>query len=599
MTARSLIRLAIALFLVPAPSGAQATVFKSSNGSLGDVWVYPGPGQGALRPPELQGIRLLTLDATGRSVFTQFQPDQARLKSDVPFGTRLLLPEEQGSLYRYRKDGIGGSEFGYFIVRPNGMASFLASFPGTGSGGTVDPIPNPVALSAEGDAMLLATTVAAGGDVLEIELTTGAVHMITPGVSPLEVLPQGLALQTNWGVALTTRGPLRFARGGHPLIVPLNARTQVGRLGQNRSPTAGQPLNYFGNGIAKSADGSTVAVIAGTAADQAHVFTFRLAGQAVCVNDTPAPIADPGFGTQAGPTLALAEDGSRAAWKTLDQQSGECFSRIVPSVSVQPELQITANQRFGDTLNDTGVIAFFGRNKVAMMVGETNGAGGVERADFYQVTFPSGGGAPAIVNMTNTSGDTTVPFLSKGDLETSDGCFQIPGQSGFVYFVPYSSGQGEVYRMNPATGVDQLIASGIAQFDLIERVGTSFVVQIQHDLDLQHELMRIPFDHSQPAQSLGVFATSLASHAGNAAGTFAGVFNTGGSQRLLQVSPSGSMTVLPDSALFAPTLGFDGSGAVLAVAMDALHAYLFSWSAAGSAFLYDTGPTQSYVLPAN
>ena len=191
MTARSLIRLALALSLAPTLAGAQATVFRSTDGVRGDVWVYPGLGQTATHPAELQGIQLMLLDATGRSAFTQFQSNQARLKSDIPFGTRLILPHGQGSLYRYRKDGIGSSEFGYFVVRSNGMAAFLASFAGTGQVGSVDPIPNPVALSEEGDAMLLATTRAAGGDLFEIELATGAVHLITPGLPPLQVLPQG------------------------------------------------------------------------------------------------------------------------------------------------------------------------------------------------------------------------------------------------------------------------------------------------------------------------------------------------------------------------------------------------------------------------
>jgi hypothetical protein len=54
-------------------------------------------------------------------------------------------------------------------------------------------------------------------------------------------------------------------------------------------------------------------VIAGTNGAQAHIFTFGAIGSAVLVNDTPAAIADPGFGTLGGPTLALSPDGQRVA----------------------------------------------------------------------------------------------------------------------------------------------------------------------------------------------------------------------------------------------------------------------------------------------
>src|SRR6185503_4925303 len=101
MIPRSLPRLAFALFATGLLS-AQASVFKSASGSQGNVWVYPGAGQGASRPPELQGIVLLPVDATGRTAFTQFQPDQPRLRNDLPAATRLVLPQGQGSLYRYR-----------------------------------------------------------------------------------------------------------------------------------------------------------------------------------------------------------------------------------------------------------------------------------------------------------------------------------------------------------------------------------------------------------------------------------------------------------------------------------------------------------------
>lgn len=599
MTVRSLIRLALALF----PTGllgAQATVFKHGAGVTGDVWVYPAPGQAGTPVPELQEIVLLPVDATGRTPYGQFLGDQPRLESDVPFASRIVLPQGQGSLYRYRQPGPGGTQFGYFLVRPSGLASFVASFPGSGLDGSGDPIPDPVAVTRQGDALLVSTTPEAGGDLFEIELATGTVRSFTANLPPLDFLREGLILLPHWGAALTTRGPLRFVRGGRPLLVPLVPKARSTSRG---IPSSG-PLAYYGTGLVASADGTTVAMIAGVAPDQAHVFTFRLGGAAVCVNDQPGTIAHPGFGTEAAPMLALSSDGRRAAWKTYvlaaGELTGECFSREVSELPTLPEFQITADAHFTDTLNDTGVISFFGE-KVMMIVGEANGAGGVEKGDFYQATFSAGGGAPVFTNLTNTSGDGAVPFLSKGDIETSDGVFLMPNQSGLVYYVDGPSGQGEYFRLNAANGNVSMIRSGVAGVDFIERAGASFVLGILHDQPSQRELIRVPFDHAAPATSLGVFPVleTFASHAGNAAGTFASVQNVTGGQRLFQIdAASGNGIVLAGTAPFGPTLGFDGGGNVLAAPKSATAAYFISWSPLGSVTLYGTGPTSSYVLPA-
>lgn len=598
MSTRSLFRLTAALFL----SGLvhpQATVFKGPSGGVGDVWAYPA-GQAAQRPPELQGIQLLPIDAAGRSTFTQFQADQPRLKTDVPGASRLVLPQGQGVLYRYRRSHAGGNDFGYFVVRPDGLAFLIATFPGTGGAGNQDPIPNPVAVSGQGDAMLVATSLAAGGDLFEVELGTGTVHLLTGGLQPLDVLPQGLTLLPTWGAAVTSSGPLRFARGsGRAQVVPLRVRTRTGSLGANPAGPATTKPAHFGNGLATSADGSTVAMIAGTSPSEMHVFTFGSATPAVCVNDTAAAIADP-FGTQAGPTLALSPDGSRAAWKTIGA-SGECFTRRVPSQPTPPELQVTGDVHFADTLNDTGVIAFFDRDSLMVIVGEPNGVGGIEKGDLYRVNFPSGGGAPVFSNLSNTSGDSAAPFLLKGELETSDGIYQIPGQTGSVYFVDGSSGQGEVYRMNGDTGQVTLVRSGVDQLDFIERAGAHFVLGILHDQPAQRELIRIPFDHAQPATSLGIFAstTTFPTHAGNAAGIFAGTFSVTGGQRIFQVDlASGTTSTLPDVIPFGPVLGFDGIGSVLSSFQSGTLAYFLSW-VPGGGFLYGSGPSGSLVLPGN
>lgn len=597
---RSLFRIALAC-LAAGPLAAQATVFKGPPGGKGDVWVYSAPGAAGARPPKLRGIVLLPVDATGRSALTQFQPDQARQKLDLPLAARVLLPQGQGSLYRFRRERAGGADFGYFIVGPNGLASFLADFPGTGPDGLGDPIPNPIAISAQGDAFLTATTLAAGGDVYEVGIGTSQAQALTGALPPQEILPQGLILLSSWGSALTRNGPLRFDRGGNASFVPLGLRARPATLGSNPSPAA---QLYFGNGLVKSADDSTVAVIAGAGSKQAHVFTFGARGAPLRVNEVPSAIVDPGFGTQASPTLALSTDGSRVAWKAnvlTGVLSGECFSRKASRLTVPLEHQVTGDQSFTDTLNDTGVIAFFGTDKLLMMVGEGNGAGGVEKADLYLADFSSGAAAPSLTNLSATSGDSVAPFLEKGDLETSDGIYQVPGKLQFVYYVPGSSGQGFIYHLDGATGNVDTIRNGVAQMNYIEQAGSNFVVGILQDHSSQRELLAIPFDHSRPSPSLAYFpgAQTMARTSGNAAGGFAGILNVGTSQMLGQLdvnTQTGDLVNTP--ARYGPVVGFDGAGRVLASLQTPTNTYFVTWVPGAPLQFYSSSP-QGLVLPGN
>jgi hypothetical protein len=391
-----------------------------------------------------------------------------------------------------------------------------------------------------------------------------------------------------------------------PLIVPLRPKVRAGSLGHNPPGTPNAPLTYFGNGMAASGDGSTVAVIAGTSPTSAHVFTFRLAGPSVCVNDNPAEIPDPGFGTNAGPLLALSPDGSRAAWKeivhTAQDTSGEIFTRRVPFQPTPPEYQITADSNFTDTLNDTGVIAFFDRDKVVQLVGEANGAGGIEKGDFYQAAFPAGGGAPVLTNLSNTSGDTTAPFDFKGDIESSDGIYQIPGKTGSVYFVPGRSGRGSIYRLDGASGTSTLLYGDVASIDFVESVSSSFVFGLLREQPSQRELVKIPFDHASPATALGAFpaSTTFGAHGGSTAGTFVAVVSVTGGEQLLQIFvPTGNGALWPDVLNYGPLVGFDGSGRALASVHLSSQSFFAAWALGSNGSLYGAGPSQSIVLPGN
>jgi len=596
--------LLFASWLFAGTLGAQATVFQGPAGGTGDLLVFAAPGSTHTRPAELQGIVLLPIDAVGRTEFTQFQAGQPRLKSDLPGASRLILPGSQGALYRYRRELVTGAEFGFFVVPSNAQARKLFSLPGTGPQGNDDPLPGAVGVAAQGDAFLVATTQAAGGDVYLVTLD-GNAQNVTASLAPIEVLPQGLILLPSFGAALTARGPIRFLRGsGQTALVPLRPRTATAVLGQNQgAPPRAPRLTYWGDGMVASADGSTIAIVAGVTAAQAHVYTLRATGEPVCVNNLAAPIQGPGFSTGNGPNLALAPDGSRAAWKTLDALGGESFSRDVPTPLTPPETQITADANFTDTLNDTGVLSFFGRDSLVLVVGEPNGVGGIENADFYQAIFPFGGGALQLSNLTNTSGDVVAPFDEKGELETSDGIYQIPGEFGVVFHQAGSSGQGFVKRLDAVTGTVDVLRSEVDLLESIERAGAGFVLGILNDQASGRELLFVPFNHASGASSLSLLASgaTFGATTGNAQGLYGSLIQMPGGLQLGRVQlPSTSSTYqYPTPLAYGPSLGFDPAGNLLATVTLGTSTYHFSWLASGKSAVYFAGGTPGMVLPAN
>jgi hypothetical protein len=583
---------------------AQASVFRGPATGPGDILVFDAPGVAATLPSELQGITLLPVDVSGRATYTQFYPDQCRLLQDVPGASRVRLPHDRGSLYRYSQEGPGGTLFGYFIVHPDGRASHLASFPGTGSKGDNDPIPAPVSIDGSGSGMLVATTLEAGGDLFEITLATKAVRNVTADVGPIEFMPYGLTLLESWGAALTSAGPLRFSRAGGPTSYVVLQRPRTGRatLGRNRfHGGAPQSLPYMVPGFVKSADGSCVGLVAGESADLANVFVFGASGPAIRVNDQPAPMSGPGFlpAAPAGPTLALSPTGQRAAWKVNGQVSAECFSREVTDLSVPPEVQITGDAHFTDTLNDAGVISFFDPDSVVVLVGEANGIGGVEHADAFRASFA--GGSMALTNLSQTSGETTAPFLQRGDIDTSDGIYGIPGRNAAVIFVSGSSGQGSVLRMDGDSGMVETLRTSIDLVPFVDATGSDLVLGLHHDLPGPYELLRVPFDPALPAVSLstGSPVDAVLRHATSPDGYLAVIVPSGGAESLGRIFvPTGLIeeaTTTPH--LYGPTLGFDGSGAVLATVQIGGTNRVVAWDGPGGFSNYPAGGGDAFVLP--
>jgi hypothetical protein len=215
---------------------------------------------------------------------------------------------------------------------------------------------------------------------------------------------------------------------------------------------------WFGPDVVRSADESTVAFLAGADATQARVLTCRRIGAAVLASDRPMNIPNAGFlpEDRTGPALALSIDGSWVIWRATGG-SEECFARETRPGTRAPVQHLTGPANFDNTLNDTGVIAFFGAASAVLAAGR-NQTNGIGRADLYRIDLASPSGF-TVQNLSVTSGITQPPF-DYGALNTADGLYQVPGATpGFVMLVSAGAGRDAVDRPERARSRSSIASS--------------------------------------------------------------------------------------------------------------------------------------------
>jgi len=474
------------LLAVPARAG-DVSVLLGPPGGPRNVQISSEVGAPNLRfPPELQGIVLLPIDFAGRNQAESLLPGRPRLREDVPGASRVLLPQGQGSLYRYRRDPLGGpSRFGFFRVDANGTAASVLERDGTGAG-DVDPFGGRVAIDPAGTGILVATTVAAGGDLLEVDLVLGTAVDRTAAVAARAWIDGSLALMPTFGAATHATGVARFSRAGG---------AQAANLALPTNPTLFLP------GFVSSPDGSRLAVAAGTDPLDVHVFAFDAAGAAVRVSQTGSQVLGPGHLPESlnGPYMALSSDGSMCAWKSLGVAGRNVFTGRVDIAGAGPQTEVTGDSLFVDTLDDAGVVTFVGPGTIIMLVGEQEPAGTIDGADFFQVSLDTNGNVVGQQNLSMTSGSNAVPFQAGGQLKSEGGIFLVPGYDGYVMFNDGSSGQGEIATVPWAGGMD-VHYSDVRGMNDIRLVGNDLVYILRHDDGVvdQRVMLRQPADFSAP-----------------------------------------------------------------------------------------------------
>lgn len=572
----------LALAALAAPAASQRVTFLLGPPTgPADVAVFDeGSGVRLAAPGELQGIELLPIDFSGRTRLEELRDDRPHLRAGGP-GGRVLLPFEQGSLYRYRRPEAVGATYGFLWIDGGGEPHVVHErLEASG----LDPWETKVAVAPDGSAFLAATAPAFGGDVLEVDLASATAELRTGAEPPLAVLPSGLALLADWGVVLTSQGVLRFDRlaGAEVEAVPIGA---------------GAPA-FLGDGVACSAGGGMVALAAGADPANAHVWGLERTGAAQQLSMSAMPLSGAGYLPEyrGGPYLALSPTADTCLWRTEGLASAEAWVRPI-QLAAPPPVQVTSNAFFEDTLDSTGEFGFLQNGTAMMLVGETDPLG-VDAADVYQVTVDPTSGATTVTNLSNTSGQLAPPF-SKGSL-SSDGIWQVPGQDALLVFNDLPSNQGELGAVHAGVVGMQLLRTGVKGVQSVERAGTDVAIVAQ-DSSGTSELYSVPFalDALTVQASLGAGFTfsTLVGRSDGQVGVLLDV--PGGGQWIGRVHlPTSTAEVLIETALpLGGTIGHTPGRLAFTVDFSPQRSAGVTWGTGGTFGLYAFGGRPGTLLP--
>ena len=572
------------LFLTSGAASAQLSLFQGSPGQPGNVLVLGTPDE---RPPELQGIVLLPIECVGRTRLQEFAETRCRRIADVPGAARLLLPREQGSLYRYRRSNGAGAAFGFLWVDPQGRARVLHERRGTGPAGTDDPLTRRVSVTRDGTALLFATSPAAEGDLYEVALATGFTTNRTEAIDPQDFQRNGVFLLDTFGVAVSRTGVYRFGRGPFEQAEVL-------------APPGGQ--SWYGPDLAASADRSTVAFLFGEDEENAFVCVLNSSGPVRQVSARAMEIAGAGYlpEVEGGPTLALSSDGSYVAWRT--SSSREAFVRETGTGSRPGDIHVSGDATLESTLNDTGVLAFFDADSLLFAAGR-EGSEGVERGDLFRIDLTRGSSSFAVTNLTRTSGQSRPPF-DYGTLRVSDGLHFVPGAVGALLLHQRRDDKRGYLRWVTPTGTVRSVLEDVESLDTLEVAGAHLVATVTRPAGVDDplvdrlRLVQIPRDGSAALDLLLPDGCMLSRQVGSRShDRFAGVleFATFESIGRIRLPSAAGLSTSSQGLFFGPTTGLLGDGSFVGTTTIAGLPLVFRWSDAELAVL--RFGVSGFVLP--
>ncbi|MCP3920821.1 MAG: hypothetical protein GY711_35285 [bacterium] len=532
----------------PAPASG-VSVFLGASAEVGSIVVCDeATGAVVWAPTEWSNLRLRAIDFVGRTELHMLVPDQP-LRIEDGSGSRLALPADGGSLYAFERPGSHGATFGYLHVGTSGVPRIALERAGTGAQGTEDPFLARVAVSPQGDAFLVATTVAAGGDLLEVDCTSPAVYARTWNVPPQPFSDAGLVLNATWGVGVAEEGFYRFARRAGARATPVPFRP-------------GEAPVYYSGQLVVSLDRDTAMATAGNGITEQYPYLFGETGAARRVGQIGMHISPAGFLPEhrAGPFLAVADGGELVAWR----REGHTREAFLARADVQQEpVQISADDYFSYYLEEIGLIGFFNPDVLTMGIAEElDLEGRLRLVDVFDVRMSAD--EPTFINLTLSNGDATVPFDGFPTIVPE----RVVAMPGTGHLLLHDAIAHELHAIVPGQGAFELVDEA-EDLDFILSVSgdvlTSIVLESGSD-DEFRELIRFTQDLTQPFEVLysGSDDLDLLAPTGTAAGSVAWVLEDDDPQWVARTQlGSGLVETLPvPPSMYAPPLAFTAGGGV-------------------------------------
>lgn len=189
----------LCLLALAPPLLAETVVFVGAPPAAGALLVAPDDGGPSVPLAGFESTHLLPLDFHGRCPLLEWMPDRPRLRADLPGAGRLVLPNAQGCLYRYRRESAGALWFGFLYLDPAGAPQARLERPGSGPLANQDPFLSTVAVAPDGAAFLAVTTPDAGDALLQALRRAVAAWHDTPGWRRLQ--KHGMARDSSWAEA--------------------------------------------------------------------------------------------------------------------------------------------------------------------------------------------------------------------------------------------------------------------------------------------------------------------------------------------------------------------------------------------------------------
>ncbi len=402
-----------ALLLAGVPAQV-APIAVDVGGGLHDLWEAAEDGA-TLKV--LDDLAFLPLDLVGHPPRDRLRLDRPRPWDDDAQADHVLLPQG-GALYRVRSAGTES----LLHVTADGHARLLASVTAPGAGPAQL---SAVAVACDGYSALIATEATAGGDVLSVDLAAEPPQVLnlTANLAPLQVEEESLRVSSAGAF---------FVASGELWRVPTGATPAVLDLG-----LAGLPVQAD---LALSGDGRRVAAAVGSDASEesgCHVVVADIGGASVIITPAPGPFDAAGNDHPLGPFLALDQTGSLVAYRTATEPQ-ELFVKDVDLP--EPALQLTVEPQFPAYIDNVGVLGFQADRTLVFFAGDVT-ISGVDlqemmgAAELYLAELPVGG-PPSFVNVSLTSGQTTPPYDSAGQLRFTEAVldptalrFLLPGEA--------------------------------------------------------------------------------------------------------------------------------------------------------------------------